>query len=142
MKLTPKTYVVFPTTKEDKAAFYKTNLLKTADLLESLPNSRHSQKGFGIAPSEHSCGTVGCALGLAAMYNIIDGLQYRVSENRSEEGAHHILSVVNGEASTWRKAAYIFFGDDAGYVFYNTTATKKQTIAALRSVAKQMEKTS
>jgi len=138
MKLTPKTYVVFPTTEKAKAKFYKANLLKTADLLESLPNSRHSQKDFGLAPSEHSCATVGCALGLAAMYNIIPGLQYRIGEESFFAEGYFIEPVVNGKKRHWEDTAELFFSWDACDIFWDTTTTKKKTIAALRRLANQM----
>lgn len=137
MKLTPKTFVKFPSSEKAKREFYKTNLIATADLLEALPDSRHDQKNFGVAPNAHSCGTTGCAVGLAAMYNIIPGLQYRVGEQAYYSSVFYIEPVVNGKEAEWDDACPLFFGERSFAIFYHTEANKKQTIAALRRLANE-----
>lgn len=136
MKLTPLTYAQFPTTNAEKLKFYRTNLRTIAKLLKQVPDTQHNQKDFGIAPDAHSCATRGCALGLAAIYNVIPGLQYYVTDTNNEvnEG-FEIEPIINGEKSNWPAVTTKFFGDMGDPVFFNTRYTKAETIAELRKIA-------
>jgi len=139
MKLTPLTYAKFPTTDGEKLKFYRSNLRAIAKLLKSVPNDQHNQKDFGIAPDAHSCATRGCALGLAAMYNIIPGLQYYITDSTSQDSeGFEIEPIINGEKSNWPAAMTKFFGDFGDPVFFNTCYSKEQTIVELRKIADRL----
>lgn len=90
-------------TKELSPAQQRLNRLKLADYIEH----ELSDKQFDMSTWTQPCGTVGCALGHAAMGRIIEGLDIRI-----EHGS--IRPVICGEPLdefiSWRAAGAHFFG--------------------------------
>ncbi len=117
--------------------YWAKNCEKLAALMEEVERhdveSKHVQGDWGsIGP----CGTSACALGHAALYNIIPGLQWTVGYwfdqtpdtieinisrymNRNpSDSALSITPVVNGEMVHWERAADRFFGYQAYFQIF------------------------
>lgn len=129
MKKTPLTYTEFAA---DKDKWQRDNCKKLALLLESLPDSAHNQLEWGKTNEDHSCGTVGCALGIAAMYNTFPGLQYWINRLPLSYQAC-IYPVIDGhKVDDWSEAGNKFFGNiPMMYIFFDSNLSKKQVIMLL-----------
>jgi hypothetical protein len=93
------------------------NCDRLIELLKTQDEVRHAQHDWGtVGP----CGTRACALGIAAIYNIVPGLQYTFCLYQAttyfDDGSgwdRSTYPLVNGERVSWESAAVTFFGRDA-----------------------------
>lgn len=104
----------------------KKNRLKLADMLEH----RVTDKQFNMATFSNDCGTVGCALGIAALSGEFKELGW----NRDRYGK--ISPVVRGTFQEWDRVGAAFFGkatmDD---VFWSLMQRSREDVAnELRAV--------
>lgn len=109
----------------ERLLFLSENCRKLADFLCTVPDSDHNQHSW-VYESEHStCGTVGCAMGWAALSHVIPGLQYL-----KQGGAYR--PAINGKASDWVRAPISFFGTRAmEKIFQDIFAGRIKTINRL-----------
>lgn len=139
------------------------NCKALADYLETVPDKNFDMDTW-LQVKNSSCGTVGCALGWAALGNIIPGLQWGVKREaydpktgsirvtwaktlrtankwlsgKSPSGAHVCdVPIMEGKECDWDDAGATFFGEATCHgIFYNTQLSKAEAIARLRKVTK------
>lgn len=146
LNFSPVTTTKFPKRKKDWLLFWARNVEKLVKLIRDLPPSVEFDMGtwgeVAVDGRKHSCGTVGCALGTAAMSGKFPGLQYRLDlhafTDRGLSPFASIDAVVNGRNTLWFEAGSKFFGDEVWYsVFTNDyEADKASVVAKLRSYAR------
>lgn len=138
-KFSPITRTKFPSTVQESSKFYAANCEKLAALLEGETSIEFNMARWGIVDLEdHACGTVGCALGTAAMSGRFAGLQYRIDARALALGdtRGRIDAVVNGEDTEWEAAGVQFFGHHATIrVFLVPYLNKQEVIDRLRVCA-------
>lgn len=127
----------------DRARFYADNCETLANFLESKPDEAHNQSVWTRPDDEAPCGTVGCALGWAAMSQIIDGLQYALMSSACATddifARRQFVPTINGREAGWDEAGRAFFGQRVlNQVFLSTTLDKQQTIDTLRAEARRL----
>lgn len=101
-----------------------------ADIIEH----RLADKQFNMAKYANDCGTVGCALGVAALCGEIEGLGW----NKHPTGGLH--PVANKQALDWHEAAKVFFGTTTGRDVFMGDALKNRLRAGRKEVADALRK--
>lgn len=139
--------------------FWASNCIKLANFLAAKPNSAHNQSSWAERNDKAPCGTRACALGWAALSDILPGLQYVIIGYKDPSGERVYLSdylkelekeeqgfynmafypAVNGNVNySWEQVGKMYFGSFVlDTIFLNTSRNKKNTIAALRYCAKK-----
>lgn len=131
--------------------YFAANARVLADFMESH-DIRHEQNHWGSGNPAYPCKTAACALGSAAVFDLIPGLQYTYSRTSFEEFLNTptdlraklefgIQPVINGEHfDDWDEAGYYFFGEDIhDNVFANGGLSKAKVVAGLRAYALRHE---
>lgn len=108
----------------------KQNRMKLADIIEFRLTDK--QFDMGTYAEETNCGTVGCALGWAALSGEIEGLGWAGSR-------HNIFPVVEGKEVYWWQAGQQFFGTRTfDRVFINNrlidSNSRKKVASALSAI--------
>lgn len=138
--------------------FWAANCIKLANYLEAKPESSHDQGSWAEPNSEAPCGTRACALGWAALANLLPGLQYVIRArdevtqeevflsaylDKEEKEEHKLycqsyFPTVNGQVmEDWESVGLMYFGRFVrDNVFLDTDRDKDGTVAALRYCAK------
>lgn len=123
---------------------WSNNAAKLADVLRDLPDEQHNQSLWGM--QGHSCGTVGCAMGWAAMSRqfLDQGLDFKFSDKdplmaalRSVYNAEKGLTFIyKGKENNLSAAIHDLFGPEIrADVFLNTYRSKQATIDRLMRYA-------
>lgn len=131
------------------------NLRKLASVLDRTPARLHDQ-GSWVEPAKEPCGTVCCALGLAALSGAFSdqGLGYGVQKPNGSwaltvEDAFKSLNariryrgelhpIRNGERRDFDDVGVELFGEDSyDRVFMRTGLNKPETVRALRAYASE-----
>lgn len=141
---------------EDDTEVHIRNARKLANFMEQH-SIRHDQASWINGNTEYPCKTFACALGTAAIFGVIPGLQYTLSSydanriiNVADEYGAEKAKKINPEFEpffdgasnpNWEEAGYRFFGADiTDEVFLNTRLNKQQVINRLREIASRMER--
>lgn len=126
------------------------NCARLADILKDVPKRAFHMGTWAHATEDerNHCGTVGCAMGWAAMSGRIPRLQY-AAFNIHDTGRYYFTAladvakadylepVLDGKSSSWASAGYELFGGDTyDYVFIGKYRRKGDVIRALRRLAK------
>lgn len=146
----PQVSQVPPGTRERKKYWAK-NARALATFMETH-EIKHEQANWGTGTPKYPCATAACALGTAAVYGLVPGLQYTYSKEAFMAGAVNpddkrewsIFPVVDGVPSNtmlgWDAAGEKFFGPRIHEeVFCNTELSKTAVIRTLRDWAKVYE---
>lgn len=141
-----------PTSRRERLRYWANNARKLANFMEKY-NIKHQQDTYGEGNPKYPCQTAACALGTAAVYNLVPGLQYgfnrydmsaladMIEAGEAEAAKHEILElevVVNGKLSDWSTAGKYFFGEEIYLdVFTDASLSKEKVIRELRVWAKE-----
>lgn len=115
---------------------HKANVLKLIEIIEVIPAKQFNMRLY--SGSQRQCGTIGCALGWAAMSGEIPGLGW---SSLTGDADHSVFPVVNRERSSWSNAGEEVFGWRADNVFQMcdrviySQSSKGQVISRLQEIA-------
>lgn len=142
VKFSEITKMTFPRGKAAQLRFWADNCEKLARIITSQQAIHFDMGDWGAKSPEHDCGTVGCALGIAAMSGQFDGLQYRIDirayVDLKSTNHQNIEPVVNGHTYNWFSAGETFFGRAAYHkVFVGDYTSRRSVARALRECAKE-----
>lgn len=141
----------------EELKFFAANARTLADFMEAH-TINHQQHTYGEGNPVHPCKTAACALGTAAVYNLLPGLQYtyhdcdfqnliEAIEVDNKEAIKYfdapIVPIINGKDNDdWYSAGCKFFGDSiADNIFSDVSLTKAQVVAGLRAYATKYDAT-
>lgn len=132
----------------------RANCAILADLLESLPDNKVRMNRW--AATRNECGTVGCALGWAAMSGQFPGLEWGVcrwgdfsdspewattlkqAEEFLKDDEGEAVPIVFGGKSDWQSAGEEYFGEKTlCKVFLKSKSRKPTVIKRLRNLAER-----
>lgn len=84
-----------------------------ADFLDNDMNDKQFNMGTWARPADNPCGTVGCALGWAAMSGMIPGLgwNYNPDDMHKRPAYRDIVPIVGGKVQDWDDVGAAFFGE-------------------------------
>lgn len=136
IKLAPPQFINLPSQENsgDVLDFWIKNTKAVYDMFRLLPPERHLQNT--LCSSNHACGTSGCAVGWAWMFNTIPGFQYFFHDDvpRRLEDAETAL---NGWRVPMWDAIRILFGGPVGDgIFGSIDLSQRQLLSDLKRAIK------